>query len=736
MPSTIYISVGHTAHSKYNTGIQRVTRSIAREALKLNPKTELLEWNIERGRYITLDDNARRKLAHFNGPEFCKIETEFTRILGLNSIRDGRFDSMPEVSSSERIDKLCEYLNSNAAVLLYEASLRYGRERQSPWKLAWVVYIPVTQAMRRKLRYWIRSSRDFVYRQQDRYRIRGYDRGLKVLRRALWRNARGVIALVAEWKRASKKFEYTIQKEAFAVRESIGQARLRCEKHFSKSAFESKGFCNNQAASMALACYQSANGNETPKGVGIELEDALELVQSDGSIREFESIVASFKRFVHLPLDWVKWMPISQEWRRRLRRGIRDYCDFVVRMSDRRLIGKHIAKVLAARKSVDDAQVAVERATGALHNEISSLMKHLASGSSCLSFQLGSAVGSGSFSKKELKSRDEGQFSIDFIEQFEPALNRLSPLNFEGREGVWIVIPELMKQDEMKGAIDWAKEHGGKVAIVFHDSIPLLYPDWVNDTIRANHEGYQEEMLRADCILAVSEFSAKCFLEFARERNVECPRVEVCPNGVSFATEEAGEVASNERGESLTLSVLHVGTLEPRKNHRILLEAWRMFRIRNPDSNAKLTLVGNRYDGFEDIANWVADFVGEEGSVEWLGGIDDATVMRLYQKCAFTVFPSIVEGFGLPILESVWHGKPCLTANFGAMEEVARKGGCLTVDTNDAHSLAEGIEAMVTDDALRSRLAAECRDVPLRSWKDYAVDMHRLLGVEWNGSNT
>ena len=239
------------------------------------------------------------------------------------------------------------------------------------------------------------------------------------------------------------------------------------------------------------------------------------------------------------------------------------------------------------------------------------------------------------------------------------------------------------------------------------------------------------EMARADCILAVSEFSAECFREFVATRKLKSPRIEVCANGVAFAgAEGAFDEGSSKLTEDGCIQILHIGTLEPRKNHRIMLEAWRLFRDLNPGVKAKLTLVGNPYDGFDDLRDWVTAFVAEEDSVEWLGGVDDATVKRLYEECLFTVFPSIVEGFGLPIIESVWHGKPCLTANFGAMEEVARDGGCHMVDTRDASSLADGFAALVLDPARCTELTEECRKRPLRSWKDYVVDMHRILDVE------
>ncbi len=83
----------------------------------------------------------------------------------------------------------------------------------------------------------------------------------------------------------------------------------------------------------------------------------------------------------------------------------------------------------------------------------------------------------------------------------------------------------------------------------------------------------------------------------------------------------------------------------------------------------------------------------------------------------------MAEGFGLPITESLWHGRPCICADFGVMAEHARGGGCLTVDTRDAAALAEAIRQLATDASLRHRLAREAIERPLKTWREYADDI-------------
>jgi len=105
--------------------------------------------------------------------------------------------------------------------------------------------------------------------------------------------------------------------------------------------------------------------------------------------------------------------------------------------------------------------------------------------------------------------------------------------------------------------------------------------------------------------------------------------------------------------------------------------------------------------------------------VRWLQHVDDTTLLRAYRDCRFTVYPSLMEGFGLPIAESLWHGKPCLCGGNGALGEIAHGGGCLIVDQTNPLALAEGIKSLLRDQQLYARLCDEARARKFRSWTDY-----------------
>ncbi|MBU9463647.1 glycosyltransferase, partial [Burkholderia multivorans] len=82
-------------------------------------------------------------------------------------------------------------------------------------------------------------------------------------------------------------------------------------------------------------------------------------------------------------------------------------------------------------------------------------------------------------------------------------------------------------------------------------------------------------------------------------------------------------------------------------------------------------------------------------------------------------YPSIVEGYGLPIMESLWMGKPCLCHSEGVMAELAEKGGCMTVNMLDEHALATAMEQLAEQSELRRRLSLDALDREIFDWADY-----------------
>ena len=199
-------------------------------------------------------------------------------------------------------------------------------------------------------------------------------------------------------------------------------------------------------------------------------------------------------------------------------------------------------------------------------------------------------------------------------------------------------------------------------AVTLHDLAlvrhPELFPRWHRLSGRA---GIGPVARAADRVLAVSDFTRREAVELL---GVPEERVTVIGNAVEPVFSPEGPVAAGEY-------LLAVGTLEPRKNLRRVEDA--AARL-----GAELRVVGAR--GWGDVV-----------TPGWAGEVSDDELAALYRGARALVFPSLYEGFGLPVLEAMASGTPVVTSRGGATEEVAG-GAAVLVDPLDVESIAAGVE--------------------------------------------
>jgi glycosyltransferase involved in cell wall biosynthesis len=177
--------------------------------------------------------------------------------------------------------------------------------------------------------------------------------------------------------------------------------------------------------------------------------------------------------------------------------------------------------------------------------------------------------------------------------------------------------------------------------------------------------------------------------------------------------------------------ILAVSTIEPRKNYPRLLEAYRRLRreslpiiIGDRPGVPELVIAGRPGWAYGDTLQRIK----AEPGVRYLGHVDDATLSALYQSASVLAFPSLYEGFGLPLLEAMAHGVPAVVGNAGALPELA-DGAAILVDPEDVASIADGLERLLADAALREKLGAEGRRRAANfTWERAAAATHEVLG--------
>ncbi|MFI5284496.1 MAG: glycosyltransferase family 4 protein [Candidatus Dormibacterales bacterium] len=225
----------------------------------------------------------------------------------------------------------------------------------------------------------------------------------------------------------------------------------------------------------------------------------------------------------------------------------------------------------------------------------------------------------------------------------------------------------------------------------------------------------------AAAVLVPSETTRRDLLDLYGTPGLEA-KVEVVPEGVRTA------VPAGRLPEGLQPGfILAVGTIEPRKNYPRLLEAYRDLR-RRLDA-PPLVIAGRPGWAYGDTLQRIA----AEPGVRYLGHVDEATLSALYESASILAFPSLYEGFGLPLLEAMAHGVPAVVGSAGALPELAL-AAALPVKAEDPSSIAKGLERLVSDAALRAKLGEEGRRRAASFTWAHAADrvlavLHRIGGL-------
>ena len=271
-----------------------------------------------------------------------------------------------------------------------------------------------------------------------------------------------------------------------------------------------------------------------------------------------------------------------------------------------------------------------------------------------------------------------------------------------------------------------AARAGCDVVVLFHDFIPILFPDLSDGRARPLFERMLRLPARA---ITISKHTADQLHDarLAAGAPPHLPPPTVTPLAHEFSAaprNHAMLVAPSARTAALLRCksfALCVGTVEIRKNHARLIHLWESLARELGQEWPKLVIAGKR--GWQaDDALRALKRAGGEGPYCWIEAPTDEELVWLYGHASFTVFPSLAEGWGMPIGESLWFGKPCVASNATSMPEV---GGalCSYADPHQIESFADPIMRLVRDADFHAQSVAAIKASPLRTWADAASDI-------------
>ena len=269
-------------------------------------------------------------------------------------------------------------------------------------------------------------------------------------------------------------------------------------------------------------------------------------------------------------------------------------------------------------------------------------------------------------------------------------------------------------------------------AIFVHDLAFRIRPQEVPWQQRMYFRAVLPRALRqAAAVIVPSESTRRDLLQLYKVPGLE-HKVEVIPEGVPPAVAAGPLPDGVEPG-----FILAVGTVEPRKNYPRLLAAYRQLRghrgalpfiINGRPGVPQLVIAGRAGWAYGDTLRRIA----AEPGVRYLGHVDEPTLAALYESASVLAFPSLYEGFGLPLLEAMTRGVPAVVGATGALPELA-VGSAITVNAEDAGAIAGGLERLLADEGLRKKLAAEgIRRARSYTWANAAertLDVLRRIGT-------
>ena len=272
----------------------------------------------------------------------------------------------------------------------------------------------------------------------------------------------------------------------------------------------------------------------------------------------------------------------------------------------------------------------------------------------------------------------------------------------------------------------------GQISIVFylHDIIPIDYPEYVREGDDKNHIVRVTAMANyADSILVNSDYTRDRFYNFCDNNGLRKPEVSVAYIGVEDSFINLMHLVDNNDTPAIKIPgnyFVAVSTIEPRKNHLLLLQIWRDFIEKGETDIPKLVIIGKRGWNIE----FVTDFLDRSPSLKEyvieVSGLSDLQLMKLMRNSKGMLFPSFVEGWGMPIVEALALNIPVICSDIQAFRE-SGQGLAKYISPIDSTSWQKEIVRISRSAEYHKSLVDNSGRAELPRWKEHFLVIETLL---------
>jgi glycosyltransferase involved in cell wall biosynthesis len=272
-----------------------------------------------------------------------------------------------------------------------------------------------------------------------------------------------------------------------------------------------------------------------------------------------------------------------------------------------------------------------------------------------------------------------------------------------------------------------AASKGANLIIFLYDLIPITNPQFTGHDFAK--EFLEILSLPAHFIVA-TPFTLKELERARAERSLPKPSaLSVVPLADEFrgARRNESAVSPPPKGAARFAGrpfILYVGTIALRKNHMLLLSVWEELQAELGDALPPLVVAGRRGWKAEDVLRRL-DNLQTGNRIFFAEAPSDELLRWLYSACLFTVFPSVLEGWGLPVGESLWFGKACAASNSSSIPAAGRDL-CLYFSPSEPEQMKAAIRSLL-DPAVRLSYESRIKSAHLRTWVEVAYDIKDII---------
>ncbi len=295
-----------------------------------------------------------------------------------------------------------------------------------------------------------------------------------------------------------------------------------------------------------------------------------------------------------------------------------------------------------------------------------------------------------------------------FVQEIKPTQSAIQSLPPSALSWLWShtalnPVSKLLPNMDVFHSWDWIQPPDKNIPLVstIHDVAMLHFPETAHPTVLARHQASWKVLRERQAqIIAVSRATKKDIVE-----KLEIPeeRVTVVYEALPQELMKISQNLTDERLDQIVTQlnlqqpfIMAVGTREPRKNLERLIQAWLPLA-----KEYQLIIAGEA--GWDESEKWQSK---AKGQLRFLGKVSDQVLATLYSQAELLVYPSLYEGFGLPILEAFYHGTPVVTSAVSSLPEVAGNAAEL-VDPKSVESIRAGMTVILNETANEQQRRAQ-----------------------------